>query len=92
MRVLLDEQIPKDLVPELQGHEVHTVGQLGWKGLDNGELLARASARFDVLLSMDKSMSAQQDISRFPIALVLIRAVSNRIEALRPLVPEIQAA
>ncbi len=92
LRVLLDEQMPKDLVPELKGHEVSTVGQMGWKGLDNGELLARASTRFDVLLSMDKSMPAQQDIARLAIGLILIRAVSNRIEALRAVVPEIQAA
>ena len=92
MRVLLDEQMPRDLVPELKGHEVRTVGQMGWKGLDNGELLARASGRFDVLLSMDKNLPAQHEISRLSIGLVLIRAASNRIEALRPLVPEIQAA
>jgi hypothetical protein len=41
---------------------------------------------------MDKSMPAQQDISGLSMALILIRAVSNRIEAIRPLVPEIQAA
>ena len=84
--------MPRDLVPELKGHEVRTVGQMGWKGLDNGELLARASGRFDVLLSMDKNLPAQHEISRLSIGLVLIRAASNRIEALRPLVPEIQAA
>lgn len=37
-------------------------------------------------------MPAQQDISRLRIGLVLIRAVSNRIEVLRPLVRDIQAA
>lgn len=92
MRVLLDEQMPRDLVAELTGHDVRTVGQIGWKGLDNGELLARASEQFGALVSMDKSMPAQQDISNLAIGLVLIRAASNRIEALRPLIPDIQAA
>lgn len=92
MRVLLDEQMPRDLVAELTGHEVRTVGQMGWRGLENGELLARAAERFDALLSMDKSMPAQQDISSLRIGVILIRAVSNRIEALRPLIPAIQSA
>lgn len=41
-------------MPELIGHEVRTVGQLGWKGLENGQLLAEAAQRFDVLITMDK--------------------------------------
>lgn len=92
MRVLLDEQMPRDLATELPGHEVRTVGQEGWKGLENGDLLAQAAARFDALISMDKNMPIEQDISRHRIGLVLLRAVSNRIEALRPLIPAIQAA
>ena len=92
MRVLLDEQVPRDLAVELTGHEVHTVGQEGWKGLENGELLVRASGKFEALISMDRNMPAQQDIHRYRIGLVLVRAVSNRIEALRPLIPAIQTA
>ena len=84
--------MPKDLVAELAGHEVRTVGQLGWKGLDNGELLARASQQFDALVSMDRNMPVEQDISKHRIGLVLVRAASNRIEALHPLVPAIQRA
>jgi hypothetical protein len=84
--------MPRDLAAELPGHEVRTVGQQGWKGLENGELLAQAAGRFDVLISMDKNMPTQQDISRHQIAVVLVQAMSNRIEALRPLVPAIQAA
>jgi hypothetical protein len=92
VRVLLDEQVPKDLVPELVGHEVRTVGQLAWKGLENGELIARAAASFDVMITMDKRMPTELDVTRYRIGLVLIRASSNRIEALRPLVPAILQA
>lgn len=92
MRVLLDEQLPDQLTVELIGHEVRSVGQMGWKGLANGALLTRASAQFDALLSMDRNMPVQQDISRYALGLVLIRATSNRIETLRPLIPDIQRA
>ena len=92
MRVLLDEQMPTGLVAELTGHEVRTVGQLGWKGLENGQLLGRAAGQFDVLISMDKNLPIEQDITQYRVGLVLLRAFSNRIESLRPLVPAIQRA
>jgi hypothetical protein len=41
---------------------------------------------------MDKNMPVELDISQYRIGLVLIRAVSNRIEALRPVVPQIMDA
>jgi hypothetical protein len=84
--------MPTGLVAELTGHEVRTVGQLGWKGLENGQLLGRAAGQFDVLISMDKNLPIEQDITQYRVGLVLLRAFSNRIESLRPLVPAIQRA
>ena len=39
MRILLDESLPRDLGREIPGHEVTTVQQAGWAGVQNGELL-----------------------------------------------------
>ena len=55
--------MPRDLVAELTGHEVRTVGQMGWKGLANGDLLSQAATRFDAVLSMD--ISLEQGKARF---------------------------
>jgi len=41
---------------------------------------------------MDQNMPIEHEISGYRIGLVLVRASSNRIEALRPLVPAIQQA
>lgn len=68
------------------------MGQLGWKGLENGELLAAAASRFEVLITMDKRITFDRDVTQLAIAVLLVRASSNRIEALRPLVPAIMAA
>ena len=84
--------MPKDLVAELTGHQVRTVAQMGWKGLENSELLVRAAGQFDALISMDKNMPVEHDITRSRIGLVLVRAFSNRIETLRPLVPAMLSA
>ena len=57
MRVLLDEQLPRQLVYELAGHDVRTVQQQAWAGLGNGELLLRASAdAFEVFLTSRTSL------------------------------------
>lgn len=57
MRVLLDEQLPRQLARALTGHDGATVQQQGWAGLTNGELLRRAeSAGFEVFVTADASL------------------------------------
>ena len=87
MRILLDESLPRNLSLELTGHEVQTVQKAGWAGVKNGELLRTASQEFQVLLTGDKNLEFQQNPATLPIAVVVLVAVNNRIETLRPLIP-----
>jgi len=64
---------------------------MGWQRLDNGQLLSKADGRFEVLVTMDKAMPSQQILARYSIALVIIKAQSNRIDDLNSLLPAIQA-
>jgi len=89
MRILLDEDLPRRLAALLVGHEVSTVQRSGWTGIKNGELLRLAAADFDVFVSMDGNLEFQQNISTLPIAVLIIEAVSNRMEHLTPLIPRI---
>ena len=92
MRVLLDEQLPRQLAPLLVGQEVQTVQQVGWAGLTNGELLKRArAAGFEVFVTADQNIEFQQDLRQSGLGVVLIRAVSNALEDLQPLIPSILA-
>ena len=54
-----------------------------------GELLALAAARLDVFLTMDGNLEFQQNLATLPIAVLVVEAVSNRMEYLLPLVPDI---
>lgn len=92
MRVLLDENLPLDLAPLLQGHQVDTVRGLGWSGLTNGELLDRARGRFEAFITMDRNIEHQQRLATLAFGIVLVRAPSNRMIHLRPLVPAILTA
>jgi predicted nuclease of predicted toxin-antitoxin system len=89
MRILLDESLPRSLAQELSGHEVQTVQSRGWAGLKNGELLRLASAEFQALLTGDQNLEYQQNMAGLAIAVVVVVAVDNRIESLRPFVPEV---
>lgn len=90
MKLLLDENLPHDLRHELPGHEVFTVQYLGWSGISNGELLARAAAsEFDALLTMDSGVAYQQNAAALPVAVVVLSAPSNDIDDLLPLVPAV---
>jgi predicted nuclease of predicted toxin-antitoxin system len=88
VRVLLDEQLPRQLALYLTGHDVRTVKDEGWKGLKNGELLLRtASAGFEALVTGDQNLEFQQNLSKLPFGVVALSAVSNALEDLLPLVP-----
>lgn len=91
MRVLLDENLPHDLIAALVGHSVSTVQGLGWSGTKNGPLLNRASAVTDAFVTMDGKLEHQHDISRLPFGVVVVGASSNRMPDLMPLVPEMLA-
>jgi hypothetical protein len=89
VNILLDECVDRRLAGELVGHSVTTVPRRGWAGIENGDLLRLAEKEFDVFLTVDRKLSAQQDVTKFDIAIVLIRARSNRLEDIRPLVREL---
>ncbi len=91
VRILLDENLNWRLQRFLPGHEVRSVPLMGWAGLKNGNLLTRAQNEFDVLISMDGSIAAQQNLSKFDIAVIGLRAKSNRLEDTSPLMPKVLA-
>jgi len=69
------------------GHEVVTIAEAGWSGLTNGQLLGVAQHEFDCLVTVDRSLVFQQSMPHFTIALLVMRARTNRLADLAPLVP-----
>ena len=70
MRVLLDENLPHDLIDTLIGHSVLTVQGLGWHGTKNGALLKRASGLIDAFVTIDGNLQYQQSVSILPFGIV----------------------
>src|SRR5437667_11133215 len=92
MRILLDACVPRSLRNTLSGHQVRTAPEMGWGDLDNGALLDAMAGDFDVLVTVDKRLPQQQNITNRPFGVVVLRARSNRLSDLLPLVPGLRAA
>ncbi|MFA6959410.1 MAG: hypothetical protein WC205_01510 [Opitutaceae bacterium] len=92
MRVILDECLPRRLGLELFGHLVATVPQAGWAGVSNGKLLARIAGNYDAFVTVDKNLPSQQKTAALPFGVIVLRAPTNQLTDLRPLVPQILAA
>jgi hypothetical protein len=93
VRVLLDESVPRQLATELRSHDVRTVVQVGWTGVQNGELLRRtAEAGFEVLVTMDRNLEHQQNIARAGLGVLVIIARDSRVETVVPLAGSINTA
>jgi predicted nuclease of predicted toxin-antitoxin system len=80
VRVLLDNCVPWRLARSIPGHHVASVIHLGWANLTNGRLLDVMTGQFDVLITMDKGIRHQQRLHDRPMALILLRARSNRLQ------------
>lgn len=89
MKVLPDECLPRRLARALTGHEVKTVQQAGWSGKTNGDLLRLMQGQFEVFVTIDSNLLSQQKLTNLQIAIVVLRAKSNKFEDVEPLVPDI---
>ncbi|MGE5323449.1 MAG: DUF5615 family PIN-like protein [Actinomycetota bacterium] len=89
MRLLLDECVPKKVkfLFATAGHDCATVREAGFEGSSNGKLLAAAEFAFDVLVTIDKNIRYQQNLTARQISVLILRVPSNDISDIAPLVP-----
>lgn len=93
MKLLLEENLPHQLRQEILGHDCFTVTYLSWNGKRNGELLALAASNdFDALVTKDTNLRYEQNLLNLPIAVIVLRAPSNDIGDIRPLIPALLTA
>ncbi len=90
--MLLDECVPRQLKRELASNDVRTVTEMGWSGIKNGPPLRRAAPEFDAFLTVDQGLEYQQNLFILDLIVILITAVSNDIDDLRPLMSQVRGA
>jgi hypothetical protein len=73
MRILFDHGTPSGIAASLSDHEVTEAIERGWDRISNGDLLKVAEAEeFDVLLTTDKRIRYQQNLTDRKIAIVVL--------------------
>ena len=92
MNLLLDECLPRKLKRGLVGHAMKTVPEMGWAGIENGDLLPLIESAFEAFITIDGNMRYQQNMSGRSFALIVLSARDNTIETLLPLMPQVLAA
>lgn len=92
MRLLLDECVTRNLKRDLIGHEVMTVVEAGYSGLKNGALLRAAAGNFDVLITVDRNLPFQQNLTSLQIAILILLSEGVTYADLKPLAPEVLAS
>ncbi|RYZ20101.1 MAG: hypothetical protein EOO16_17800 [Chitinophagaceae bacterium] len=88
MKLLLDENLPKRLKLDFSDHEIYTVRDKGWNGIQNGHLMQLMIADgFDALLTFDKNLQHQQNFQKYSIAVFVLSAFNNTYAELTKLSP-----
>ena len=73
MKILFDNGTPNPIARSLVGHQVAFARQIGWHELKNGELLQQAEdAGYELLLTSDKNLRYQQNLSGRRIAVLVL--------------------
>lgn len=65
---------------------------MGWAGIKNGALLRLAAETFDALITSDQNLEHQQNFVDLDLAILVLVALSNDIDLLRPLMPKAREA
>jgi predicted nuclease of predicted toxin-antitoxin system len=89
MKILVGECLPAALEGTLTalGHECETVRRAGYGSKKNGELLSLAEGRWDVLLTSDRNIKYQQNMTGRNVSILILCTKSNRMKDLLPFMP-----
>ena len=91
MQVLFDNGVPRGVASVLKEHVVEEARDRGWDRLTNGDLLSAAEAAgFEILVTTDRSIRYQQNLSERVIAIVAVGKSSWPL--IKRKLPEIAAA
>jgi predicted nuclease of predicted toxin-antitoxin system len=90
VRILFDECAPWPLSKLLKGHTCSNPVKEGWRGIQNGELLKLAEAKFELFLTCDQGIRYQQNLKGRKIA--ILQLTTNDIGVLEKRSSEVLTA
>lgn len=87
MKVVLDACVPEPFRHELSGHDVATARFLGINEFEDADLISTIEADWDVLVTCDRGIPWQNRFAGRNIAVIVMRAPTNKLQDLVALVP-----
>jgi predicted nuclease of predicted toxin-antitoxin system len=73
VKVLFDQNVPRNLARYLTGHKVTRSAEMGWQELENGDLLDEAQNNgFEVMVTADRNLTYQQNLKNRRVGLVVL--------------------
>lgn len=89
MKVFVDECVNRRFLRHLSGQTFVHIANTPLRSTKNGALLRAVAPDYDVFLTRDKSIPFQHNLKQFPLAFVILRARTNSLHHLLPLVPDL---
>jgi predicted nuclease of predicted toxin-antitoxin system len=89
VRILLDNNLPVQFTELFVGHDAVHCRDLGWRHLENGQLVRVADEQFDVLVTVDKNMPHQTSLKGLSLRVVVLDVNSNRHAEVRAVIPKV---
>jgi hypothetical protein len=91
MRVLIDECVDPRIKQLLDDQGVATVHEQGWERLEDGPR-ALAQIEFDVLVTIDRNLEFQQNLSKYRIGVVVVHVPKNQLAHYRVIQKDLLSA
>ena len=93
MKLLLDENLPKQKKAEILPNDVWKEKKMGWRGKTNGELLRLMKFEgFEALMTFDKNLVYQQNFAQYDLHVIVLDAPDNTFLTLKPLIAKVMDA
>jgi len=82
LRILLDHCVRRRLLKSFVPHPTSHTADIGWAQLRNGELLRQANAQYDILVTVDKNMRFQSNLSGMKLRVAVLDVRGNDLQEL----------
>ncbi|HZL35570.1 MAG TPA: hypothetical protein VFC78_09695 [Tepidisphaeraceae bacterium] len=92
MKTLLDNCVAYRAKELFAAHEIQHTSDVGFEALGNGDLIARASDRFDLLATTDKKIRYEQNLDSLPVSILELNTLLTRFADLQTLTPFLEDA
>lgn len=91
-KVVLDENLPVKIKYRLQDVcDIYTVTDKDWNSLENGDLInAMQKDSFDYLITSDKNLQYQQNLSKYSIGFIVLNIQNNNYETVLPMLEKVK--